>query len=287
MVASLLLPISGSNINVKVHPVVLLQICDSYIRRGEKQDRVIGTLLGTVSDGTVNVSRCFVVPHTETMDQVAVDIVHHKTMNELHQKVAPSQVIVGWFSTGAGVNSSDALIQEHYAKEVTNTVGPVHLRLDTALEAGSRLPVQTYISRNLGLGDKAIAMEFLEVPCEVLFGDVERVGASLLVSGDPDKGRPLADQETLATSLNRLVGLLGQAQQYVDDVVAGRREGDAAIGRYLADTLAVVPHLEVSDFERMFNEGVQDDLLLSYFAHLVRSQVALAERLGTQALPLL
>lgn len=68
---------------------------------------------------------------------------------------------------------------------------------------------------------------------------------------------------------------------------AGRREGDASIGRYLADTLAVVPHLDVADFERMFNEGVQDNLLLSYFAHLVRSQVALAERLGTQALPLL
>jgi translation initiation factor 3 subunit F len=29
--------------------------------------------------------------------QVAVDIVHHKTMHELHQKVAPSQVIVGWW----------------------------------------------------------------------------------------------------------------------------------------------------------------------------------------------
>lgn len=42
---------------------------------------------------------------------------------------------------------------------------------------------------------------------------------NLLVSGDPDKGRPLAEQETLATSINRLVGLLGQAQQYVDDVV--------------------------------------------------------------------
>lgn len=38
------------------------------------------------------------------------------------------------------------------------------------------------------------------------------------MSGDPDKGRPLSDQETLATSINRLVGLLGQAQQYVDDV---------------------------------------------------------------------
>jgi translation initiation factor 3 subunit F len=70
-------------------------------------------------------------------------------------------------------------------------------------------------------------------------------------------------------------------------VQAGRREGDASVGRYLADTLAVVPRLEPSDFERMFNEGVQDDLLLSYFAHLVRSQVSLAERLGTAALPLI
>jgi translation initiation factor 3 subunit F len=83
MVASLLLPISGSNINVKVHPVVLLQICDSYIRRGEKQDRVIGTLLGTVSEGTVNVSGCFVVPHTETMDQVSC-LRNHKVMFNDH-----------------------------------------------------------------------------------------------------------------------------------------------------------------------------------------------------------
>jgi translation initiation factor 3 subunit F len=66
----------------------------------------------------------------------------------------------------------------------------------------------------------------------------------------------------------------------------GRRDGDASVGRYLADTLAVVPHLEVADFERLFNEGVQDGLLVSYFAHLVRSQVSLAERLGTAALPI-
>jgi hypothetical protein len=70
MVAPSLLLSVGSHVSVKVHPVVLLQICDSYIRRGEKQDRVIGTLLGTVADGAVNISRCFVVPHTESLDQV-------------------------------------------------------------------------------------------------------------------------------------------------------------------------------------------------------------------------
>jgi hypothetical protein len=30
------------------------------------------------------------------LPQVAVDVVHHKTMQELHQKVAPAQIIVGW-----------------------------------------------------------------------------------------------------------------------------------------------------------------------------------------------
>lgn len=71
MVASLLLPLTGANITVKVHPVVLLQICDAYIRRNDKQDRVIGTLLGTATEGVVTVSRCYVVPHTESADQVS------------------------------------------------------------------------------------------------------------------------------------------------------------------------------------------------------------------------
>ncbi len=67
---------------------------------------------------------------------------------------------------------------------------------------------------------------------------------------------------------------------------AGRAKPDPAVGRHLADTLAAIPRLEPSDFDRLFSEGVQDQLLVSYFANLVRSQIALAERLGTAALPL-
>lgn len=95
MTATPLLP-CGSNISVKVHPVVLFSICDAYIRRKEHQDRVIGTLLGVVVDGTIEVKNCYVVPHNESSEQVMVDVVHHKTMFELHQKVAPQEVIVGW-----------------------------------------------------------------------------------------------------------------------------------------------------------------------------------------------
>ena len=54
----------------RVHPVVLFTITDAFIRRNEGQDRVIGTLLGTISDGVVEVKNCYAVPHSESNDQV-------------------------------------------------------------------------------------------------------------------------------------------------------------------------------------------------------------------------
>ncbi len=64
------MPFVGLSVRVQVHPVVLLAICDAYIRRNDKQERVIGTLMGSVSDGLVSVQRCYVVPHNESADQV-------------------------------------------------------------------------------------------------------------------------------------------------------------------------------------------------------------------------
>lgn len=36
--------------------------------------------------------------------------------------------------------------------------------------------MRAYASRTLALGDKALATEFVELPCEVLMGEAERVG---------------------------------------------------------------------------------------------------------------
>jgi translation initiation factor 3 subunit F len=68
---------------------------------------------------------------------------------------------------------------------------------------------------------------------------------------------------------------------------SGARKGDPALGRYLADTLAAVPHLQPEAFDALFNESVQDVLLVTYLSNLVRAQVALAEKLGTSQLPVL
>jgi translation initiation factor 3 subunit F len=480
-----LLPIGSVNAGtVKIQPVVLLQICDAYIRRNEKQERVIGTLLGNTSpDGVVEVKSCYVVPHTESDDQVsreasgrpgrarkggatlkikrarraepssvfrrcsrsearsidhaprcslllpirvrgrrlparsfalsassteavllvsrqpneklttrrqrrppleknaaphsqqvAVDVVHHKTMYDLHHKVAPTENIVGWFSTGPTISSSDALIQEFYAKELagapqqplgasaaapaapatpapgaSSTGGtapatsaaaaaaaapataaaavaagtpataaaavaagappatpaaaasapgaaatqlpagpsPVHLTVDTSL-TGDRVAVRAYVSRALLLGGRALATEFVPVPSRIDYLDLERVGADLMLSGGPSSSKAVAtEHETLQTSVRRLQGLLAIARSYADDVAAGRRKGDPAIGRCLDDALAAAPALPAAEFEALVAQGVQDALLVDHLAHLVRAQMALAERLGTAALPLL
>ena len=86
---------------VTIHPVVLFSILDHYLRRTDSQDRVIGTLLGTRSESDViEVKSSFAVLHSETSEQVAVDMDYHKAMYELHHKVNPREVIVGWCVQG-------------------------------------------------------------------------------------------------------------------------------------------------------------------------------------------
>ena len=111
--------------SVTVHPVALFSILDHYLRRTDAQDRVIGTLLGTRSDnGEVDVRSSFAVLHSETAEQVAVDMEYHRTMYELHHKVNPKEVIVGWCvvpSFSACVTLSRRLVQ------VLDRVQPEHL----------------------------------------------------------------------------------------------------------------------------------------------------------------
>ena len=73
LVQSMAIPLhlqrTQAGVTVNVHPVVPLVVCDAYIRR-TGHTRVLGTILGSVSENTYHVTSCFVVPHTETNSQV-------------------------------------------------------------------------------------------------------------------------------------------------------------------------------------------------------------------------
>eukprot|EP00898_Chlorokybus_atmophyticus_P009100 jgi/Chlat1/9191/Chrsp97S08474 len=270
----------------KVHPVVLVSIADSFLRRTEGSDRVIGTLLGTPApDGSVDIKNAYAVPHSDAADQVAVDIDFHRTMYELHQRVSPKEVIVGWYSTGNGVTGSDALLQDFYSKEAgTLLPSPIHLTVDTALTNG-RMAVRAFVSSPLTIGDRQLAAHFSEVPVDVRTMEAERIGVELL--RNPLTDRLPTDLEGLEGSMQRLQHLIEMSVGYVDNVLARRVAPDNAIGRYLADTVASIPYMTPEAFEKLFNDSIQDVLLTVYLSNLTRTQLALAEKISTASVPLL
>ncbi|GMH41569.1 hypothetical protein BSKO_09479 [Bryopsis sp. KO-2023] len=260
---------------LKVHPVVPLMVCDAFTRRGQSQNRVIGSLLGVVSEGEIIVTNCFTVPHTESMEQVSIDINHHKTMLELHQKVAPTETVIGWFSSGHEVYSVDTLIQDFYANVTAN---PVYIVVDTSLEKDS-LAITAHVSRPVLLKGNHVATEFVEVDCQVQMQEAEKIGLHLLQNGSVESIP--TDAEGLLGSFKKLQSMVSEVHEYVHDVVAGKATGDPNIGRYLADTLSMVPFMDCDHFERLFNERLQELLLVLYLSNLVKAQIAIGDKVGT------
>ncbi|KAL3684429.1 hypothetical protein R1sor_002451 [Riccia sorocarpa] len=237
------LPSGPTGLVAKLHPTVLFNICDSYIRRNDQQERVIGTLLGSISgDGIVDIRNSYAVPHNESLDQVAVDIDYHRTMFDLHQRVNPKEVIIG---------------------------------------CDDRPSIKAYVSTNLTLGDRQLAAQFQEIQLDLRMIEAERIGFDVLKKTMVDKLPN--DIEGLEGTISRLHGMIDTVYRYVDDVVEGRIPPDNTIGRYLADTMAAVPKIAPDAFDKLFNDSVQDVLLVIYLANLTRTQLTLAEKLNTAA----
>ncbi|XVF24051.1 hypothetical protein REPUB_Repub13aG0093300 [Reevesia pubescens] len=269
---------STAGLSAKVHPLVIFNICDCYVRRPDQAERVIGTLLGSVlPDGTVDIRNSYAVPHTESSEQVALDIEYHHNMLVSHQKVNPKEVIVGWYSTGLGVTGGSALIHDFYSREVPS---PVHLTVDTGFRNGDGT-IKAYVSVNLALGDRQLAAQFQEIPLDLRMVEAERVGFDILKTTAVDKLPH--DLEGMEVTMERLLALIDDVYKYVDDVVEGRVPADNSIGRFLADTVASLPKLSPLAFDKLMNDSLQDNMLLLYLSSITRTQLGLAEKLNTAA----
>ncbi|CAK9135733.1 unnamed protein product [Ilex paraguariensis] len=269
---------SSTSFSAKVHPLVIFNICDCYVRRPDQAERVIGTLLGSVlPDGTVDIRNSYAVPHNESSDQVALDIDYHQNMLSSHQKVNPKEVIVGWFSTGFGVSGGSALIHDFYSREVRN---PVHLTIDTEFKS-EEASVKGFVSVSLSLEDQQLAAQFQEIPLDLRMVEAERVGFDILKTTTVDKLPN--DLEGMEASMERLLALIDDVYNYVDDVVEGHVAPDNNIGRCIANSVASIPKLSPQAFDKLVNDSQQDQLLLLYLSSITRTQLSLAEKLNTAA----
>ena len=252
---------------------------DHYLRRDVSQPRVIGTLLGTRSESEVEVRNAFAVPHGESQDpwQIHLDAEHHRRMLDLHLRVRPDEVVLGWYSTNTELNSNSALIQDHYSRE-TAPHQAIHLTLNTNVaDEANGLGVQCYVSALVGAMAKPEDCAFLSLPTHLLMSTPEQTALRHLAAPKPQN---ITDLDALKASLEDVQAKLDRVLTYVRRVLAGEVEGDKAVGRYLSDTIGVVPAgLVESLLESLFQSHLQDVFMVSYLSKLVSAQAEMSTRL--------
>jgi len=266
---------SHAQLQVKVQPVVIFSILDHFVRRNDEgQQRVIGSLLGTNIDGVVEIKNCFPVPHSED-EAVWVDEEFQRNMIDLHKKASPKEMLVGWYATGPDVDEITTIIHEFYGKETPN---PIHLTVDTSL-TNSTMGIRAFTSTNVVFGEKSLGFQFLPLPCDIYAMDTDKIGVDVLIKAMHNPNLVVSDLEKIETSVERLIGLIDTVHDYANKVLEGKVAPNSRIGRFLADAVAALPKFDASSMEKVFNNNLQDLLMVVYLANLTRTQLSLAEKL--------
>ncbi|MCJ1283891.1 hypothetical protein MMC26_003222 [Xylographa opegraphella] len=278
-------------LNVIIQPQAIFSILDHSLRRNVDQERVIGTLLGVRSeDGQeVEIRNCFAVGHTETQEQVEVDMEYQKQMLSLHLKANPKEVLVGWYATSAELNTFSALIQNFYGGQGDGTWPHPAVHLTISTEAGKDIEARTYISAPVGVTAERAAdsAAFIPVPYEIRYGDAEKSGLELISGAKDREDRTtgvLTDIESLERAIEEVLGMLDRVSKYVEAVIEEEAPPSSALGQFLLNALALAPKVNPEDIEKDFNNHIQDVLAVSYLANTIRTQIDLSNRLATAAL---
>lgn len=248
---------STAPLNVSVQPQAIFAILDHSLRRPQDQERVIGTLLGVRSeDGTeVEIRNCYAVPHTETQEQVEVDMDYQKQMLQLHLRANPKEVLLGWYATSSDLNTFSALIQNFYGQQGDGTWPHPAIHLTVSTVPGKDIEAKTYISAPVGVTAERAADSclFIPVPHEIKYGEAERSGLEL-VSGAKereDRSQMLqTDIESLERAIEQVLEMIERVSNYVSNVLDEEAEPSSALGQFLMNTLSLAPKVDPQDIER-------------------------------------
>mmetsp|Transcript_24797 Transcript_24797/g.63841 ORF Transcript_24797/g.63841 Transcript_24797/m.63841 type:complete len:302 (+) Transcript_24797:117-1022(+) len=265
---------------VVVHPLVLLSVVDHYNRTAkDTKKRVMGVLLGETFKGQVDVTNSFAVPFEEDEKDPSIWFVDHsylEAMSHMFKKVNAKEKIVGWYSTGPRLRSSDLDINElmsNYCDTPTLVICEVQPKSDMGL------PTTAYYSKDEVREDGTQKSQkvFVNLPCGVGAHEAEEIGVEHLLRDVKD-----ATISTLASevsskmaALKGLKARLEEISQYLEHVEAGRLPINHDIMYQLQDVFNLLPNLNVEDLMKSFAVKSNDMMLVIYLSSMIRSVIAL------------
>lgn len=264
---------------VVLHPLVLLSVVDHYNRVArDTKKRVVGLLLGDTYKGQVDVTNSFAIPFEEDDQDPSIWFLDHsylENMFHMFKKVNAREKVVGWYSTGPRLREADVDINQlvaNYCETPVLVICEVEPK-----EVG--LPFTAYCSVNEVRedGTEKARKVFVSVPTEVGQTEAEEIGVEHLLRNVKD-----ATISTLATdvaaklqALRGLKGKLGEVQEYLAAVTAGKLPLNHDINGYLQDMFNLLPNMSAQHLSSALAVESNDMMAVVYLAALIRSVLAM------------
>lgn len=137
-----------------------------------------------------------------------------KNMYELHKKVSPNELILGWYATGHDMTEHSVLIHEYYSREAPN---PIHLTVDTSLQNG-RMSISTL----MGVPGRTMGVMFTPLTVKYTHYDTELIGVDLIMRTCFSPNRVIglsSDLQQVGGASARIQDALSTVLQYAEDVL--------------------------------------------------------------------
>jgi translation initiation factor 3 subunit F len=142
--------------------------------------------------------------------------------------------------------------------------------------------LKAYVCVSLGVPKGKHGCMFTPIKVETICYEPEVIGLKLAQKTIGVRQRqvePMMDLAQISEASEKLLGLLNQVLQYVEDVLNEKTQPDNAVGRALLDLIHSVPNMTHDQFATMFNSNVKDLLMVVTLSQLIKTQLQLNERL--------
>jgi translation initiation factor 3 subunit F len=207
----------------------------------------------------------------------------------LHLRANRKETVVGWYASAAQgeegetpqglITETSSLIHEFYSGE-TDDGNPIHLTVDTRLLENA-ITARAYRCTPVTVQGEPLANMFQELSLTLKNSEPETIALHQLVADSSNNKTNKSDkEEPLLVSMEKLYSLLEAASDYIDAVVEGKTQPDAEIGRQISDSLDAVPRIRPEVFDKLFNDSLQDLLMVTYLSNITRTQLSIAEKLN-------
>lgn len=263
-------------LRISLHPLVIINISDHYTRNKVSNPkvtnpRIIGTLFGSQKGRDVEIFNSFELTFNEVEGKIVIDTEYLTKKQEQFKQVFPTYDLLGWYSTGSRVQTSDIHIHNQIMEF---NESPLFLLLDpVASQATRELPIFMYESQ-LRIIDGNPTTKFVKVNYKIDTGEAERISvdhvAHISPSGTKEGSQltaQLAGTQNAIKMLNMRIKII---KTFLEATEKGEIPKDHNMLRKINGIVNLLPTIDTPNFKQEFLSEYNDALLVTYLSTITK-----------------